>query len=86
MPVQRSYYFSFTSLLPIILSIVFISPAIVNAQNREDNLKEEKKQIEEQIVFTNKLLAETSQNKRQVRMAWSYSNKISGSAKGSSTT
>lgn len=64
MPVQRSYYFSYTSLLPIILFILFISPAIVNAQNRKDNLQEEKKQIEEEIVFTNKLLAETSLNKR----------------------
>ncbi len=46
----------------LILLVAMLMPA--SAQDKKASLQQEKKQIEEQIAFTNKLLAENSKNKK----------------------
>ena len=46
------------------LVTLFILSSVLNAQDRKAGLQQEKKQIEEEIAYTNKLLGQTQKNRR----------------------
>lgn len=48
----------------LLITLIFIVPGLVFSQGRKDALQKSKKQIEEEIALTNKLLQETQKNKQ----------------------
>ncbi|NQT77260.1 MAG: peptidoglycan DD-metalloendopeptidase family protein [Bacteroidetes bacterium] len=50
------------AVIPLLILFVFLSS--LNAQDRKTGLQQEKKQIEEEIAYTNKLLIQTQKNRR----------------------
>ena len=60
----KKHTLSLAGLLTLVLSIFFLFPADIYAQGSKANLQNEKKQIKEEIAYTNKLLSQTSRNKR----------------------
>jgi len=48
----------------ILFIFILLTPIFLFSQSRKHELKQEKKQIEEDIAFTNKLLSETAKSKR----------------------
>ena len=56
--------FSLMGLYRAFFIILFSFPLLLTAQDKKHHLQEEKKQIEAEIAYTNKLLAETNKNRQ----------------------
>ncbi len=60
---KSRHFASIRNILLIFLLFLSLIPTVVLSQKNKDKLQENKKKIEEEIIYTNKLLEETKKNK-----------------------
>jgi len=59
---QKKYGDIFVGIFALLM-LIFLLPSLLPAQDRKRDLQQEKKQIEEEIAFTNKLLSDTRKSR-----------------------